>query len=87
VTVTVCPATVSDPLRAAPVFAPTENSTVPGPVPLAPDVTLSQDVVVVAVQAQPAVVVTVTAGPAPPAAPMLAVVGATVKAHPAAPAA
>ena len=52
-TVTVCPATVNVPVREAPVvLAATLNVTEPMPDPLAPAVTVIQDVVVVAVQAQ-----------------------------------
>ena len=50
---TVCPATVNVPVREAPVvLAATLNVTEPMPDPLAPAVTVIQDVVVVAVQAQ-----------------------------------
>ena len=52
-TVTVWPATVSVPVRAVPVvLAATLNVTEPMPDPLAPAVTVIQDVVVVAVQEQ-----------------------------------
>ena len=52
-TVTVCPATVNVPVRAVPVvLAATLNVTEPMPDPLAPAVTVIQDVVVVAVQEQ-----------------------------------
>ena len=52
-TVTVCPATVNVPVREAPVvLAATLNVTEPMPDPLAPAVTVIQDVVVVAVQEQ-----------------------------------
>ena len=52
-TVTVCPATVNVPVRAAPVvLAATLNVTEPMPDPLAPAVTVIQGVVVVAVHAQ-----------------------------------
>ena len=52
-TVTVWPATVNVPVRAVPVvLAATLNVTEPMPDPLAPAVTVIQDVVVVAVQAQ-----------------------------------
>ena len=51
--VTVWPATVNVPVRAVPVvLAATLNVTEPMPDPLAPAVTVIQDVVVVAVQAQ-----------------------------------
>ncbi len=53
VTVTVWPATVTVPVRAVPVvLAATLNVTEPMPDPLAPAVTVIQDVVVVAVQEQ-----------------------------------
>ena len=52
-TVTVWPATVNVPVRAVPVvLAATLNVTEPMPDPLAPAVTVIQDVVVVAVQEQ-----------------------------------
>ena len=57
----VCPAIVSVPVRDPDdVFAPTLYVTVPSPVPLAPAVTESHVVFVVAVQVQPAVPVTLT---------------------------
>ena len=53
VTVTVCPATVSVPVRSeVPVFAATTNVIVPFPVPPAPAPMVSQEVVVDADQAQ-----------------------------------
>jgi hypothetical protein len=61
-TVTVWPATVNVPVRAVPVvLAATLNVTEPMPDPLAPAVTVIQDVVVVAVheQAVPAMTLTV----------------------------
>ena len=61
VTVNVCPAMVSVPLRCAPVFAAAVYETLPLPVPLAPFVIESHDALLVAVQAQPAAAVTVTA--------------------------
>ena len=52
-TVTVCPATVNVPVRGAPVvLAATLKVTEPMPDPVAPAVTVIQDVVVVAVQEQ-----------------------------------
>jgi hypothetical protein len=68
-TVKVLSAIVMTPLRAGPVFAPTENSTEPSPVPLVPDVTVIQGAALAADQAQPGAVVTAIAGPAP--APLL----------------
>ena len=67
-TVNVCPATVRVPLRAAPVLAATLNSTAPGPLPLAPDVMLSHDALLLAVQLHPLLVETVTGLPGPAAA-------------------
>ncbi len=59
ITVTVWPATVSVPVRdEVPVFAAMEKATVPLPLPLTPDVMLSQVALLVAVQLQPVVVVT-----------------------------
>jgi hypothetical protein len=59
---------VSEPLRAVPFgFAPALNATVPVPLPLAPLVTVSHDVLLLTlVHVQPASVVTV-AEPVPPA--------------------
>ena len=60
-TVTVCPATVSVAVRGeVTVLAAIENTTVPFPEPLAPDVIVNQDELSVAVQLQPDVVVTLT---------------------------
>jgi hypothetical protein len=56
------------PVRAPPEFAATLNSTAPLPLPLAPDVTVTQEVLLVAVHAQLLVVETATVLPAPPAA-------------------
>jgi hypothetical protein len=63
--VNVCPAIVSAPLRAAPVFDATLNETEPLPVPLAPPATVIQAALDVAVHAQLAPVVTATV-PLPP---------------------
>jgi hypothetical protein len=76
--VTVCPATVSVPVRAAPVFASTEKVTVPAPVPLAPVTIVIQLTLAVAVHEHPDDVVTEIGEPAPPAAPTDALGGATV---------
>jgi len=65
---TVCPATVNDPVRAAPVFTAAVNATVPPPLPVAPDVIVNQDVVVAAVHVHPAAAVTEIDGAAPPLA-------------------
>jgi hypothetical protein len=51
-TVNVCPAIVSVPLRAAPVFAAIAKATVPLPVPAAPLLTVSHATFAVAVHAQ-----------------------------------
>jgi hypothetical protein len=59
-TVNVCPAIVSVPLRADPVFAATLTPTEPLPVPAAPDVIESQDALLAAVHAQALPVVTAT---------------------------
>ena len=66
VTVNVWPAMVSVPVRAAPVLAATLNATVPGPLPLAPLVTVIQVVLLTPVHAHP--VAAVTADAARPAA-------------------
>jgi hypothetical protein len=67
VTVNVCPAMVSVPVREAPMFATTLNPAVPLPVPVAPDVTRSHGTLLLAVHAHALVVVTVTV-PVPPVA-------------------
>ena len=60
VTVTVCPAIVSVPVRGlVEVFAATVYATVPFPVPLPPLVTVIQDALLAPVHAQPLVAVTV----------------------------
>jgi hypothetical protein len=51
-TVTVCPATVSVPLRGAPVFAEALKATVPSPDPFAPDVIDNHVALLPEVQAQ-----------------------------------
>ena len=69
VTVSVCPAIVSVPVRGlVAVFAPTEYATVPFPVPLSPLVTVIQDALLTPVHAQPVVVVTAVVNDPPPAA-------------------
>jgi hypothetical protein len=68
-TVKVWPAIVSVPVRAAPPFAAMVKFTVPVPLPEAGALTVSHWALLVAVHAQPAVVVTVTGVPAPPTAP------------------
>jgi len=75
VTVNVCPATVSVPVRElVPVFAAALKVTDPLPVPLAPAVTVSQVAVLVAVQVQPAAAVTAV-DPDPPEVGTVALVG------------
>lgn len=59
-TAKVLPAIVSVPVRAGPVLAAIEKATVPLPLPLAPDVMVSQDALLVAVHAQPLPVVMLT---------------------------
>jgi hypothetical protein len=66
-TVNVWPAMVSVPVRALPVLAATVNATEPFPVPTAPAVTATHGTLLVAVQSQPAAVVTATL-PLPPGA-------------------
>ena len=78
VMVTVWPPTVSVPVRAAPLFAATRKVTVPLPVPLSPDVTVSQDAPLVAVHAHPLAAVTLSVGPVPPVAGTDAVEGFTL---------
>jgi hypothetical protein len=63
--VNVWPAMVSVPLRAAPVFAATVNATDPPPLPLAPDVMVIHDSLLVAVHVQPLAVETATGLAAP----------------------
>jgi hypothetical protein len=71
VTVNAWPAMVSVPVRSAPAFAATVNTTEPLPVPLEPAVIAIHDVWLVAAQLHPADVVTLTGAPAPPVAAML----------------
>ena len=59
-TLNVCVAIVTMPVRAAPVFAATLKPTTPLPVPAAPDVTVSHTALLTAVHAHAAVVVTFT---------------------------
>src|SRR3954465_13308769 len=73
--VTLWAPTVIVPERAAPVFAATENFTVPFPLPLAPDVMEIHESAVVAVQVQPADAVTVRSVPAPAVAASDSLVG------------
>jgi hypothetical protein len=75
-TVTVCPAIVIVPLRAAPVLAAAVNDDVPLPAPLVPEVIVSHGALLVAVHAHVGVVVTVM-GADPPPAPIVRLVGLT----------
>ncbi len=77
VTVTVCPATVTVPIRSAPESAATLMTAPPLPLPLAPDVSVMNDADVLAVQAQPLCVVTDRVA-APPIAAGRIAVGDTV---------
>ena len=80
-TVKVCPATVTVPVRAVPAgLAATLSATVPPPVPLAPEVTVIQLALLVAPKAQSAVPVTVTDSDAPDAATLDWLAGAIEKA-------
>jgi len=60
VTVNVCPPIVTVPLREAAVLLPTVNVTDPFPLPVAPDVTVIHEALLLAVHAQPLEVVTLT---------------------------
>ena len=59
-TLNVCVAIITMPVRAAPVFAATLKPTTPLPVPAAPDVTVSHTALLTAVHAHAAAVVTFT---------------------------
>ena len=63
-----CPAIVSDPLRALNGLGTMENATEPLPLPLAPDVTVIQASLLAAVHVHPLAAETLTVGPAPPPA-------------------
>jgi hypothetical protein len=65
-TVTICPAIVTVPVRATPAFAATVNDTVPLAVPLAPDAIEIHATVLTAVHGQPVEAVTDTDVPADP---------------------
>ena len=86
-TVTVCPATVSVPLRAAPVFAAALKPTEPSPVPPAPVVMDSHVALLTAVQTQPVCVSMAIGVAAPPAEVTDVVSGVTAYEHAALPAA
>jgi len=79
--VNVCPAIVSVPARAAPVFAAKVNATVPLPLPLDPAVTESHAALLVAVHAHPAAAVTEICGPVPAVAGAPKLVGLMEAAH------
>jgi hypothetical protein len=79
VKVTICPATVTVPMRSSAVGL-AAAVTVPSPEPLAPTVTVSHAVLVVATHAQPPGAVTVTSL-SPPATGTATDSGATVKLH------
>ena len=76
-TVTVWFATVSVPVRAAPVLTAALIATLPFPLPLAPAVIDSPDTLLVAVHAQPLPAVTVTGPVPPPPATADSVIGVT----------
>lgn len=82
VTVWSCPPIVIVPVRAGPVFAPTEKLTVPLPVPLAPDVIVSHGAEATLVQPQPLAAVTAIAVALPPPAPTVCDVGLMPTVHP-----
>ena len=73
-TVTVCPAMVSVPLRAVPVLAAMASVTVPFPVPLVPDGIVMNTELLTAVQPQVVGAVTVTVDAPPDAAAVIVVV-------------
>ncbi len=80
--VKVCPlSVVIVPVRAEPVFAVTENETVPFPVPLAPDVMVIQGTLLTAVHVQPAAEIILKL-PFPPVAGIVALVEDKVYAQP-----
>lgn len=81
VTVNVWPAMVSVPFRAAPELAATLKLTFPGPVPLAPEVTVIHGALLDADHAHPDVVDMLTCVPAPPAAATDWLVGLIEKEH------
>jgi len=76
VTVKVCPAIVSVPVRLAPLFGAAEKLTDPFPVPAAPELIVSQLAWLEAAHAHPEAALTPTL-PVPPDAPMACVSGAT----------
>ena len=76
-----CPAIVSVPVRAAPLFGNALKPTDPFPLPLAPDVMDSHAALLTAVHVQPDCVWTEIEGPAPPAAATDTVNGAVENEH------
>jgi hypothetical protein len=78
VTVKLCPATFSVPVRPGPLLAAALNTTDPLPVPDPPDVIVSQPAPLVAVHPQLAVVETATVFPEEAAADIDRVVGVSV---------
>ena len=81
VIVATCPATVTVPLRLAPVLATIDSATLPLPVPFAPAVIRIHDTLDVAVQAQPLPAVTLSGVAVPPAATIACALGANAKEH------
>jgi hypothetical protein len=80
VTVKICPAIITVPVRAAPVLAATEKVIDPLPLP-APEVTVIHGTLLAAVHAHPTAVLTETGFPAPPAAAMFWLLVSSVKEH------
>jgi hypothetical protein len=74
------PATVTVPFLSAPTFGATAKFTVPLPLPVAPELIVIQDTLLVAVHAHPVPVVTETAT-GPPGAAILGEAGVAVNAH------
>ena len=79
-TVNVCPAISTVPVRTPPVLAATANVTVPAPAPLAPAVIVIHAAEVVALQGQPLPAVTLTLTEEPDA-PTLALVDPIAAVH------
>ena len=80
-TVTVCPAIVSVPVREGPVAAATLNVTVPEPLPPPPEVIASHGWLLVAVQPQPSPALTLTLRVPPPDS-TVSESGETARLHP-----
>jgi hypothetical protein len=81
VTVNVRSPMVIRPVRAKPGFGSTENATLPGPLPNAPDVILSHGTSLVAIHAQPVVVETEIGDEGPPPEAVVREVGSIVTVH------